>query len=128
MGRRTRGRGQQSQMKGFRPGKQPKGMTKQALKRQMPEMNRAQERMVDLFVDKTPEEAKKILGRWRTTALVAGIILSLLAVLAGSWNIIAGVVVGLFAAIAFFSWLRMNAQRAQLEDMAEQVSRATRGR
>ncbi|MFG0304661.1 MAG: hypothetical protein ACF8Q5_00455 [Phycisphaerales bacterium JB040] len=115
-------------MKGFRPGKQPKGMTKQALKRQMPEMNRAQERMVDLFMDKSPEEAKKILARWRRTALAAGIVLSLLAVLAGSWNLIAGVVVGLLAAIVFFAYLRMKAQRPQLEALADQVSRAKRGR
>ena len=127
MGRRSRGRGQQS-AKGFRPGKQPKGMTKQALKRQMPEMNRAQERMVDLFMDKSPEEARKILAGWRRTALIAGIVLSLLAVLAGSWNLIAGVVVGILAAIAFFSYLRMKAQRAQLEALADQVSRAKRGR
>lgn len=127
MGRRSKGRGQQP-VKGFRPGKQPKGMTKQALKRQMPEMNRAQERMVDLFMDKSPEEARKILAGWRRTALAAGIVLSLLAVLAGSWNLIAGAVVGLLAAIAFFSYLRMKAQRPQLEELAEQVSRAKRGR
>mgnify|MGYP001827530946 CR=1 FL=1 len=127
MGRRSRGRGQQS-AKGFRPGKQPKEMTKQALKRQMPEMSRAQERMVDLFMDKSPEESRKILAGWRRTALAAGVVLSVLGVLAGSWNLIAGVVVGIFAAVAFFLYLRMKAQRAQLEEMAEQVSRAKRGR
>ncbi len=126
MGRRNRqAQGQQQQVKGFRPGKQPKPLTKQQLKKQMPNMSAAQERMVDLFADKSPEESKKVLARWRMIALAVGVFFSILAVIIGSWNLFAGGAVGLAAAVAFFAWLRMRAQRGQLEEMADQIARAT---
>lgn len=125
----ARRKGQQPQVKGFRPGKEPAHLKKRALKEQMPEMSSAQERMVDLFADRTPEQARAMLAKWRTGTLIAGIVLSILAVLAWSWSWIAGAVVALIATGVFFAHFRLRAQRAQLEEMATAVAKATgRGR
>jgi hypothetical protein len=119
---------QQPQVKGFRAGKQPKSLSKKALKRQMPEMNKAQEKLVDLFADRTPEQGRKLIAGWQRTTLVVGLLLSVLTVFAWMWSWIAGVGVGVLAAGAFFVHFQVRSQRSQLEQMAEQVSRATRGR
>lgn len=115
-------------MKGFRPGKEPKQLRKQAAKQQFGDMNAAQERMVDLFADRTPEESKKLLASWRMWSLVAGIVLSALSMWAWSWTWIAGVIVGALAAGAFFVHFRMRAQRGALEAMAETVAGGRRKR
>ena len=127
MGRRRGQSGMQQQVKGFRPGKEPSSLRKRALKQQMGEMSATQERMVELFADRTPQEARAMIGRWHTGTLIAGIVLSILTVLAWSWSWIAGLVVGLIATAVLFSHLRLRAQRAQLEQMAEAVSKASGG-
>lgn len=115
-------------MKGFRPGKEPKQLRKRAVKQQFGEMNAAQERMLELFSDRTPDESRALLARWRLWSLVGGIVLSVLSVLAWSWHWIAGLVVGLLAAGVFFVHLRMRAQRAALEAMAEVAAGGRRKR
>ena len=112
-------------VKGFRPGKAPAPLRKQQAKRQMGEMNAAQERMVDLFADRSPAESRKLISKWVTGSLVGGIALTLLAVLAWSWTWIAGLPVAILAAVVVFSHLRLRAQRAQLEEMAEAVAKVT---
>ena len=125
MARRRGQQGSPPPMKGFRPGKAPAQLRKRAAKQQFGEMNAMQERMVDLFADRSPEEARSMLGRWRTGSLIAGIVLSILTVLAWSWSWIAGLIVGILASLTLFAHLRLRAQRAQLEQMAEMVSKAT---
>lgn len=125
MGRR-RGQQQQPQVKGFRPGKAPASIRKKQAKQQMGDMNAAQERMVDLFADRSPAESRKLISRWVTGSLVAGILLSILAVLGWSWTWIAGVPLTILATVVFFSHFRLRAQRAQLEEMAEAVAKVTR--
>jgi len=127
MGRRGRQIQQQRQVKGFRPGKAPPQLKKKMMKQQMPEMSGAQERMVDLFADRTPEQSRKLIGRWLLGTLVGGIVLVVLSVLAWSWTWIAGVPLTLVAGFVLFSHIRLRAQRAQLEEMAEAVAKATRG-
>lgn len=128
MGRRSSRQGYQPPVKGFRAGKQPRSLSKKALKQQMPEMNAAQEKLVDLFADKTPEQSKKMIAGWHSTTLIVGAVLSVLAVLAWMWTWIAGTAVAVLAAVAFFVHFQVRSQRAQLEQMAEAVSKATRGR
>ncbi len=70
MGRR-RGQGPQQQIKGFRPGKEPPGLRKAHAKKQFGDMNAAQERMVELFAERSPEESRKLISRWKTGALRA---------------------------------------------------------
>lgn len=125
MGRR-RGQQQQPQVKGFRPGKAPASIRKKQAKQQMGDMNAAQERMVDLFADRSPAESRKLISRWVTGSLVAGIVLSILAVLGWSWTWIAGVPLTILATVVLFSHFRLRAQRAQLQEMAEAVAKVTR--
>lgn len=115
-------------MRGFRPGKEPKQLRKRAAKQQFGEMNAAQERMLELFSERTPEESRRLLARWRLWSLVGGVILSALSVAAWSWNWIAGLVVGVLAAGVFFVHLRMRAQRAGLEAMADAAAGGRRKR
>jgi hypothetical protein len=122
---RRRGREQQPQVKGFRPGKAPPQLRKQMAKQRMGEMSAAQERMVDLFADRSPAESKKLISRWVAGTLIGGIVLSLLSVLAWMWTWIAGIPLTIAAGAVFFSHIRLRAQRTQLEEMAAVVAKAT---
>lgn len=113
----------QQQVKGFRPGKEPKKLRQRAVKQQFGDMTRTQERMVDLFSDRTPDEARALLGRWRLWSLIAAVVLVALTVLAWSWSWIAGVPVGLLAGGATFAHVRLRLQRSQLEEMAETIAK-----
>ena len=124
MGRR-RGQGPQQQIKGFRPGKEPPGLRKAHAKQQFGDLNPAQERMVELFSERSPEESRKLISRWTTGAFAAGVVLSVLTVLAWMWTWIAGAVVGVLAGLVFFLYFRLRAQRAQFEEMADAVAKAT---
>jgi Flp pilus assembly protein TadB len=124
MGRR-RGQGPQQQIKGFRPGKEPPGLRKAHAKKQFGDLNRAQERMVELFAERSPEESRKLISRWTTGAFGAGVVLSVLTVLAWTWTWIAGAIVGVLAGLVFFLYFRLRAQRTQFEEMADAVAQAT---
>ncbi len=94
-------------------------------KQRMGEMSSAQERMVDLFADRSPAESRKLISRWVTWTLVGGIVLTILSVLAWMWTWIAGIPLTIAAGAVFFSHIRLRAQRSQLEQMAEMVAKAT---
>lgn len=124
MGRR-RGQGPQQHMKGFRPGKEPPELRKAHAKKQFGDMNAAQERMVELFAERSPEESRKLISRWKTGAFIAGVVLSVLTVLAWMWTWIAGAIVGVLAGVVFFVYFRLRAQTVQLEQMADTVAQVT---
>ncbi|MEX2471613.1 MAG: hypothetical protein WEA34_05505 [Gemmatimonadota bacterium] len=124
MGRR-RGQGPQQHVKGFRPGKEPPELRKAHAKKQFGDMNAAQERMVELFSERSPEQSRKLISRWKTGAFVAGVVLSILTVLAWMWTWIAGTIVGVLAGVVFFVYFRLRAQTAQLEQMADTVAQVT---
>lgn len=119
---------QTPQVKGFRPGKAPKQLRKNAAKQAMGDMTKAQERMVDLFADRSPEESVKLIGRWVRWSLVGGILLSVLGVIAFTWTWIAGVPLLLLAGFVLFNHIRLRAQRTQLEEMAAAVAKVTGGK
>jgi hypothetical protein len=121
MGRR-RGQGPQPQIKGFRPGKEPPQLRKKIAKQQFGEMNAAQERMVELFAERSPDESRELIARWKNGSLLVGVVLSVLAVALGLWSWIAGTVVAVLAAVAFFVYLRLRSQQAGLEAMADAVA------
>lgn len=123
MGRRSRNR-----VKGFRPGKEPPHLRKQAARQQFADLSPAQERMVELFSDRSPQESRAMLAQWRRLSLGAAIALLLLAIAAWWWTPIAGVVVGLAAVAAGFIHLRLRLQRAALESMADAVAGVRGGR
>lgn len=124
MGRR-RGQGPQQHMKGFRPGKEPPELRKAHAKKQFGDMNAAQERMVELFAERSPEESRKLISRWKTGAFIAGVVLSVLTVLAWMWTWVAGAIVGVLAGVIFFVYFRLRAQTVQLEQMADTVAQVT---
>ena len=121
MGRR-KGQGPQQPMKGFRPGKEPPQMKKRRAKQQFGEMNAAQERMVELFAERTPEESRAMLRRWQIGLLTAGVILAIVAGLLFSWSWIAGSIVGALAVVVLFFWWRFRRQQEAFEAMADAVS------
>lgn len=124
MGRR-RGQVPQQHVKGFRPGKEPPELRKAHAKKQFGDMNAAQERMVELFAERSPAQSRKLISRWKTGAFIAGVVLSILTVLAWMWTWIAGVIVGVLAGAIFFVYFRLRAQTAQLEQMADTVAQVT---
>ena len=125
MGRR-RGQGRPQQMKGFRPGKEPPELRKAHARKQFGDLSPAQERMVELFAERSPDESREMISRWKTGALLGGVILSILAVLAWRWTWVAGVIVGVLAGVALFLYLRLRTQSAQFEQMADAVAQVTR--
>jgi len=126
MARKGREIRQRPHVKGFRPGKAPKKLKKKMMKQQLPEMTATQERMVDLFADRSPEQSRKLIARWLFWTLLGAVALTGLSLWAWQWSWIAGVPLTLAGGFAFFSHIRLRAQRKQLEEMAEQVAMVTR--
>lgn len=122
MARHGRGQGPQRPMKGFRPGKEPPQLRKRRAKEQFGEVNAAQERLIELFAERTPDESRTLMGRWRAGLLTGGIVLVILGAVLYGWSVVAGVIVHILAGALFFLWWRLRRQREQLEAMADAVS------
>lgn len=120
-GRKGGGRPGPGQVRGFRPGKEPPHLRKQQVKQQLGEGNWAQDKLIDAFAGRTPEEARRMMSRWRNGALAAGVALAVLALVLLLWSWIATVAVGALAGVAFFLWRRLEKQRASLEALAEML-------
>jgi Flp pilus assembly protein TadB len=120
MGRR-RGQGPQRQVKGFRPGKEPPQLRKQRAKQQFGEMNTAQERLVEFFAERSPEEARTLMGRWRLALLLGAILLGVAGAALYTWSTVAGIIVHVLAVIVLVLWWQIRRQREALETMADQV-------
>jgi Flp pilus assembly protein TadB len=120
MGRR-RGQGPQRQVKGFRPGKEPPRLRKQRAKQQFGEMNAAQERLVEFFAERSPDEARALMGRWRLALLLGAILLGVAGAALYSWSTVAGIIVHVLAVIVLVLWWQIRRQREALETMADQV-------
>lgn len=123
----ARGRGgPQQPIKGFRPGKEPPQLKKRQAKQQFGDLSPSQERLVEMFAERTPEESQALVGRWQTGLLVATVVVALLAALLFTWSVIAGIAVGVVAVVLLFLWLRLRRQAADLKAMADAVSRGGR--
>jgi Flp pilus assembly protein TadB len=112
----------QRPIKGFRPGKEPPQLRKKRAREQFGELSGTQERLVDLFAERSPEESRKLLSRWTTALLVIAIVLAAVAALLYSWSVIATVVVGVLAVIAVVLWWRLRSQREAFDSMIDAVS------
>lgn len=119
---RGRGQGPQRHVKGFRPGKEPPELRKRAAREQFGELSPTQERLVDLFAERTPEESRKLIRRWRITLLTIGVVLAAAAIALSFWSVWAGILVAVLAGVIFFFWMRLNRQREAMEAMADAVS------
>ena len=126
MARGQKGRGRQPAVKGFRPGKEPPQLRKQRAQEPVAEPNWAQEKLVETLSGRTPEEARKMMGRWRAGVLASAVVLAAVAALLFTWSVVAGAVVSVLAAVAFVLWLRLRMQRANLDALADAISRQRR--
>lgn len=124
----SRGGGPPRPVRGFRPGKEPPQLRKQRAREQFGEMSRGQERLVELFADRTPEQARALMRKQRLTLLAAAVALAVLALALAFWFLAAGGVVAVVAAVVFFLWWRLHRQREAFEAMADAVSGPGRGK
>jgi Flp pilus assembly protein TadB len=121
MGRRS-GQGPQRPVKGFRPGKEPPQLKKQRAKQQFGQVSGSQERLIEFFANRSPEEARRLMGRWRIGLLAGALVLAVLGLVLYGWSVVAAVIVHVLAGVALFLWWQLRRQRPQLEAMADAVS------
>lgn len=123
MARASRGSGPQRPVKGFRPGKEPPRLRKQRAMQQLGgEVSGSQQRLMDLFAERTPEEARALIRRWWIGLLAAAILLVVLGGVLYLWSIVAAVVVHALAGVVLFLWWQVHRKRGDLEAVADMVA------
>jgi len=122
MARGQGGRGRQQPTRGFRPGKEPAQVRKQRAREQLGEASSAQKKLIDAIADRTPEQARKMMGRWRAGALALTIVLAAVSALLFRWSLLAGGIVAVLAIAAFVIWFRLWRQRASFDALVDIVS------
>lgn len=125
MARQGRGHGPQRPIKGFRPGKEPPQLRKRRAKETFGEVNAAQERLIEMFAERSPEEARGLVRRWKIGLLVGGIALAIIGAFLYGWSVIAGVIVHVLAVVGLVVWWRLHRQSEALEAMADAVHGST---
>ena len=119
---RGRGQGPRRQVKGFRPGKEPPELRKRQARQQFGDLSPAQQRLVEVFAERTPEEARALLRRQRNGLLAGALLVTILAIALFFWSAIAGAIAAVGAAVLFFLWWRLHQQREAYEAMVDAVS------
>jgi Flp pilus assembly protein TadB len=128
MARGRRGQGHQQPVRGFRPGKEPAQLRKQRAKQQLgTDANWAQKRLVESLAERSPEEARAMMRRWRMALLAAAVVLAILGLALYFWSIVAGIVVHVIAAAVLLFWFQLRRKRGDFEALADMVS-GRRGR
>jgi Flp pilus assembly protein TadB len=118
---RPRG-GRRRPMKGFRPGKEPPHLKKQAAKAQLGEdAGKAQKWLVDAMVDHGPDGVKKLVGRWAAILLVLAFVCAAGGALLYRWSLVAGILVHVLAAALLFFWYRLRKQQAAIDQLARSL-------
>lgn len=112
----------QRPIRGFRPGKEPPQLKKRRAREQFGEVGAAQERLIELFAERSPQESRALLRRWRIGLLAGALVLAVLAVVLYAWTVVATVVAGVLAVVVLFLWWRLHRQKEQFEAMADAVS------
>lgn len=128
MARHGKGQGPQRPMKGFRPGREPPQLKKQRAKQQFGDVSASQERLIELFAERSPDEARKLMRRWRVGFLAGGLALAVLGAVLYLWSPIAVVVAEIMALVLLVLWWRLHRQRDALEAMADAVSGPGKGK
>jgi len=124
MARNRGGGGQGRPVRGFRPGKEPAQLRKQRAKAQLgSEGNWAQKRMIDTFGDRTPNEIRAMMKRWRAVIIGLAAALAVLGAFLYGWSVVAGLSAHILALGLFFVWFQLLRKRAQFEAMADLVGR-----
>jgi Flp pilus assembly protein TadB len=128
MARQGRRSGSQRPVRGFRPGKEPAELRKRRAKAQFGDVGPAQERLLAIFAERSPVEARKLIRRWTVGLLVGGIVLTVLGSVLYAWLWPAGVAVHVLAVVFVVLWWRLHRQRQALEAMANAVGGPARKR
>jgi Flp pilus assembly protein TadB len=113
-------------VKGFRPGKEPPQIRKQMAMRQYGDVSATQERLIEMFSERSPEEAKRMMSRWRTGLLAGALALVLVGTALYWWTLVAGLIGHALAAVVFFLWWRLRSQQQTLDAMADTVAGRSR--
>lgn len=116
------GQGPQRPIKGFRPGKEPPQLRKRMARQQFGELSPTQERLVEAFAGRSPEEARGLIRRWKNVLLGMAIVLGILAAVLSAWSLVAGIIAGVLTVVVFYLWWRLRRQSAELEAMADAIS------
>lgn len=109
-------------MKGFRPGREPPELRKRQARQRFGDLTRTQERLVELFAERTLEESRGLIRRWVVGLLVTALTLAIVAGLLALWSTIAALVAAALAAVCTGLWWRLRGQREALVEMAETVA------
>jgi Flp pilus assembly protein TadB len=115
-------------VKGFRPGKEPPQIRKRRAMEQYGEVSATQERLIEMFSERSPEQAKRMMARWRAGLLAGAVALVLVGAGLYLWTLVAGLIVHALAVVVFFLWWRLRSQRETLETMADTVAGRGKGR
>jgi Flp pilus assembly protein TadB len=115
-------------MKGFRPGKEPPELRKRRAKQQFGDVNPAQERLIEAFAGRTPDEARALIRRWQIGLLATAVVLAVVGLLLYAWSVIAAIIVHVLAGLVLLIWFRVRRQRSDLEAMADAISGGGPGR
>lgn len=112
-------------MKGFRPGKEPEHLRKKRAKARLgKDATWAQKKAIDAVAGRSPDEVRKLVGRWTKILLAVALALAVAGALLYRWSLAAGIAVHVLAFAAGFLWLRLRTQREELVKMAEWVRQA----
>ena len=122
MARKGKGGAPRRPVKGFRPGKEPPQIKAQRAKQEFGDVSTGQERLIELLAERSPEEGRKLLRRWRIGLLAAAIVLVVGGAFLFTWSLVAGIVVEVLAVVALGFWWRMHKQRDAFENMVDAVS------
>lgn len=118
MAARRRG-GQQPQMKGFRPGKEPPHLKARRAKAQMgSDATWAQKQAVDAVAGKKPAEVEAMVKRWSLMLFGGAGLLGVGGAFLYSIAVPAGVVVHILAAALLFLGFRIRSSGQSLVDLA----------
>lgn len=122
MARNRRRNRQQRPIKGFRPGREPPELRKRQAKKQFADLSPSQERLMDLFAERSPEEARALVRRWELGIMAAAIVAAILAAVLLFWSVVATVIVGVLAVVLLALWWRLRGQREAFHSMADAVA------
>ena len=127
MARHGRGGGRRGPVRGFRPGKEPPQIRKRIAMQQYGEVSATQERLIEMFSQRSPEEAKRMMARWRVGLLAGAVALVLIGAGLYLWSLVAGLIVHALAVAVFYLWWRLRMQRETLDTMADTVAGRGKG-
>lgn len=109
-------------VKGFRPGKEPPQLKKRRAKQQYGDVTATQERLIELFAERTPEQSRGLIRVWTRGLLISAIVLFVVAGALAVWSLVAMAVVGVLALVVAWLWWRLHRQREAFEAMADTVA------